>query len=177
MEEVSCQGWPLKTIAEPWAPKISIFWQSAGRGIQDPDDFFKAGCRPFRTRALYVFYHEFKIKQLAVSFVRFMNGLFVCGLRFVWETGDDEYLGYIQPSQEITIDFPTAQYIKGWHLALDIAGIKAIAIVTADGSMSSWAGEPDNYPRWHLVLDESVAAVKAEFDVSCTNGFIYTIRT
>jgi hypothetical protein len=51
---------------------------------------------------------------------------------------------------------------------MDLSGIRAISLVLGDGHTSSWAGEPGGLSRWYLAVDEDLAAVKAEFDVSFT---------
>ncbi|KAI9154751.1 hypothetical protein HJFPF1_07308 [Paramyrothecium foliicola] len=79
-------------------------------------------------------------------------------------TGGSEVEGYIHPRQETTLVFREPRYIKGWHLALGMYGVRALAVMTDDNVVSSWVGEPEGIPRWHIVRDDNISAVKAEFD-------------
>jgi hypothetical protein len=95
-------------------------------------------------------------------------GVFVSGLIFIYQDGKQDALGYIHQDQSVPIRFTTPQRIQGWQLALDTSGIRSIAVVTEDGTVSPWAGEPGDFPKWHLAEDEGITAVRAEFDVGFT---------
>ncbi|KAM5341901.1 hypothetical protein ACJ41O_014932 [Fusarium nematophilum] len=165
MEGVPCDGSPIKTWFEPTMPdgEDNACWRRAARGISNPRGFFRQGSRVLRARALH-FSHPLEVQSMDVSFVRTAGGLFVSGLRFVDNSGQSHALGYLHHEQSILIQVPTARRIQGWELALDMKGIRAIELIAEDGTRSPWAGEPGDYPRWHLAEDEGISAVKAEFD-------------
>ncbi|KAH7216172.1 hypothetical protein DER44DRAFT_857092 [Fusarium oxysporum] len=54
--------------------------------------------------------------------------------------------------------------IRGWELAMELSGIKGIAAIQSDGTLTSWAGESPGLPRWRLKGAQGVSVVKAEFD-------------
>ncbi|EXL97628.1 hypothetical protein NOF04DRAFT_6819 [Fusarium oxysporum II5] len=47
---------------------------------------------------------------------------------------------------------------------MELSGIKGIAAVQSDGTLTSWAGESPGLPRWRLKGAQGVSVVKAEFD-------------
>lgn len=140
------------------------FWQTAKRGIIDPEARFHRGCRVLRVRTLHTS-QPLRVQCVSVSLVRTGMGVFVSGLIFIYQDGKQDALGYIHQDQTVPIRFSTPQRIQGWQLALDTSGIRSIAVVTEDGAISPWAGEPENFPKWHLAEDEGITAVRAEFDV------------
>ncbi|KAF4463076.1 hypothetical protein FALBO_10110 [Fusarium albosuccineum] len=164
-----CYGQPLKSYYEPAGELDTHTWHTATRAARGSKFSFTVGCRPLRTRTLY-FQTGLQLRDLWVSFV-VINGIsFVSGLRFVELDGHISFLGYIHPDTQIRVEFSDTQYehpycISGWHLAIDPSGFKAIAVVTEDGTMSSWAGQPGHSPKWCLAgPDKGISAVKAEFD-------------
>ncbi|KAH6871484.1 hypothetical protein B0T10DRAFT_466646 [Thelonectria olida] len=155
--------------SEPFEAEGKLFWRVAPRGINNPMKNFDHGCRDLRAQALH-FQQPHEVQHMSVSFVRTGAGRFVSGLSFVDKSGQHYTPGYLHQDQNVPIPVPTTQRIQGWELALDISGIRAIAIITEDGAMSSWAGEPGDFPRWHLTKAEGISTVEAEFGVS----FIYS---
>ena len=139
-------------------------WLTAAQNIDDMKTTFSRGCRVLRARILH-FSPPLEAQSMSVSFVHTTGGRFVSGLSFVDNGSKSHALGYIH-RDSVLIQIPTAQRIQGWELAFDTSGIKAIAVVTEDGSKSPWAGEPGNFPRWYLAEAEGISAIKAEFDVS-----------
>ncbi|EEU40083.1 uncharacterized protein NECHADRAFT_99093 [Fusarium vanettenii 77-13-4] len=111
-----------------------------------------------------------RVRHLWVSFVRMSGRSFVSGFRFVKPNGKINSLGYIHTDQEVKIRFSDGRHespytISGWQLAVERQGFRAVAVLTADGTMSHWVGEPDNVPRWRLGgPGKRISAVKAEFD-------------
>ncbi|KAM6535524.1 hypothetical protein FALCPG4_005080 [Fusarium falciforme] len=167
MVNTPCIGSPLESWFEPVmpaeSPKEEGFWQTAKRGIIDPEARFHRGCRVLRVRTLHTS-QPLRVQCVTVSLVRTGMGVFVSGLIFIHQNGKHDALGYIHQDQSVPIRFSTPQRIQGWQLALDTSGIRSIAIITEDGTVSSWAGEPGNFPKWHLAEDEGITAVRAEFD-------------
>jgi hypothetical protein len=100
---------------------------------------------------------------------------FVSGFRFVKPNGKFNCLGYIHPGQEVRICFSDGRHaspytISGWQLAVENQGFRAVAVLTPDGTMSCWTGEPENVPRWRLQgPGKRISAIKVEFDVSLTS--------
>ncbi|KPM34608.1 hypothetical protein AK830_g11959 [Neonectria ditissima] len=169
MEGVPCDGSPLETwyepslVVEPRESGGKTSWLTAARSINNPKKGFESGCRALRARALHLL-QPLEVREMSVSFVHTGGGLFVSGLLFVDKDGQSHALGYLHPSQTAIVRISTAHRIQGWELAFDMSGIRAIAIITEDGTRSPWAGEPGNFPRWHLAAPEGISAVKAEFD-------------
>lgn len=163
-----CQGTPLRTFVDFNELNDNQNWLTASAGSITPRRFFKSGCRPIHSRVIQSLTQPFKYQSIGVSFTNLGDEIFVSGMRFISPDSSSYCIGYIQPSQEVTICVPQSQNLKGWHLAMDISGIRAVSLVFSDGHTSSWAGEPGGLPRWYLAVDEDLAAVKAEFDVSLT---------
>ncbi|RSL96405.1 hypothetical protein CEP52_011503 [Fusarium oligoseptatum] len=162
-------------------------WHTAGINLCTEYELFFVGCRPWFARILR-FRPRLRVRHLWVSFVRMSGHSFVSGFRFVKPNGKVDSLGYIHPNQEVEIRFSDGRHespytISGWQLAVENQGFRAVAVLTADGTMSCWAGEPDGVPRWRLQgPGKRMSAIKAEFDalklvslsrnVPCSEGTI-----
>ncbi|KAL6353634.1 hypothetical protein LRP88_14132 [Fusarium phalaenopsidis] len=144
-------------------------WHTAGINFCTEYELFYVGCRPWFARILR-FRPRLRVRHLWVSFVCMSGRSFVSGFRFVKPNGKINCLGYINTDQEVKICFSDGRHespytISGWQLAVERQGFRAVAVLTADGTMSCWAGEPDDVPRWRLRgLGKRISAVKAEFD-------------
>ncbi|KAF4974940.1 hypothetical protein FZEAL_8203 [Fusarium zealandicum] len=166
---ISCQGHRLKSYYEPDGDHDSLTWHTAKRGIRGPTDAFTVGCRPLRTRVVRL-PTGLQVRDLWVSFVRMSSGSFISGLRFVGEDEESTSLGYIHHDHEIRVRFPSHHYqtpyiISGWHLAIDLQGFRALAVLDGHGTLSYWAGEAGEIPKWCLTgPGQTVSAIKAEFD-------------
>lgn len=158
MANTPCNGSPAEPSVE------EDVWQTARREIIDPEARFNCNCRVLRVRTLHIS-QPLRVQCMSVSLAHTVTGIFVSGLAFVHQDGGHDALGYIHQDQSVPIRFSTPQRIQGWQLALDTSGVRAIAVVAEDGTVSPWAGEPGNFPRWHLAEDEGIFAVRAEFDV------------
>ncbi|RBR03155.1 hypothetical protein FVER53590_30358 [Fusarium verticillioides] len=101
---------------------------------------------------------------MSVSFVDTPAGLFISGLMFVGADGEFVSLGYTHKSQMEHITLPEDQHVKGFEVALDVCGFRAIAAITQDGTTSSWAGDPADYPRRRLTDVEGISLIVAQFD-------------
>ncbi|RSM19184.1 hypothetical protein CDV31_001860 [Fusarium ambrosium] len=167
MANTPCHGTPLESWFESFMPteasKEEDLWQTAKRGVIDSEARFHRGCRVLRARTLH-FSQPLRVQSMSVSLVHTGMGVFVSGLVFIYQDGTQDALGYIHQDQSVPIQFSTPQQIQGWQLALDTSGIRSIAIVTEDGAVSPWAGEPEDFPKWHLAEDEDISAIRAEFD-------------
>ncbi|KAM5342096.1 hypothetical protein ACJ41O_015127 [Fusarium nematophilum] len=167
---IPCQGRPLKSYYEPAEAEDTLKWHTACRGIRTPSDSFTVGCRPLRTRVVN-FDAGLTVRDLWVSFVRMNGGSFISGLRFVGADDQVISLGYIHHGQEVRVRFPDNRrecpyVISGRHLAIDLQGFRAIAVLDSDGALSSWVGEAEIIPRWCLAgPGQSISAIRAEFDV------------
>ncbi|KAJ4312435.1 hypothetical protein N0V84_009927 [Fusarium piperis] len=168
MADTPCNGFQSESWFESFMPVESFkgekdVWQTAKRGIIDPEARFHRGCRVLRVRTLHAS-QPLRVRCVSVSLVHTGMGIFVSGLVFTYQDGGHDALGYIHQDQSVPIRFSTPQRIQGWQLALDTLGVRAIAVVTEDGTVSPWAGEPGGFPAWHLAEDEGISAVRAEFD-------------
>ncbi|KAF4967710.1 hypothetical protein FSARC_4771 [Fusarium sarcochroum] len=171
MEDSECHGRPVSTWFENRVPKDErdsrdqnnrkVDWITGKRCLRHGE--LENGCRAMRARVLD-FTQPLQVKEMAVSFVHMPAGKYVSGLCFVDENDKHHTLGYIHEIEMVHISLPTTQRIQGWEIALCTRGVKGIAIVTEDGTMSPWAGEWENLPRW-LVTDAGwVSSIRAEFD-------------
>lgn len=167
MVESSCHGSSVATLLEPSVPKDAGDWHLAKASLEPlASTTFRYGCRPLRSRLIEL-PSAFNMALIYVSFVLINDSRFISGIRFVAEDGVSHRLGYIHPAVEESIILPTQSSIQGWYFAVDIAGIKAIAIRSTDGTISPWVGERGNLPLWHLSTSSDIHRAKAEFDVSC----------
>ncbi|KAF5635860.1 hypothetical protein F52700_5172 [Fusarium sp. NRRL 52700] len=170
LEGVSCQGIPLRTWFETMPDGLEqniseaeVLWHTASRAVSSPGESFHYGSRVLRARALY-FSEPVKLQQMSVSFVDMAAGRFVSGFSFVDIHGISHTLGYQHENMMSCISLPPDEPILGWELAMDLRGIKGVAAVRSDGTLTSWAGESTGLPRWRLKGSQGVSAVKAEFD-------------
>uniref|UniRef100_A0A8H7N512 F-box domain-containing protein n=3 Tax=Bionectria ochroleuca TaxID=29856 RepID=A0A8H7N512_BIOOC len=167
-----CEGPPACSFLEPFEPVDDNSWHKAARGVRTTSDPFYSGCRALRARAV-TGNGPLSVRQLFVSLVQLGSGIFVSGLRFATKSRDDICIGYIHPDKEYALDFPpeceheSLYTIAGWYLALDLSGIRAVAALMDNGKLSSWAGDPQGFPRWRLAGEgvwREFSGVKAEFD-------------
>ncbi|KAF9774419.1 hypothetical protein IL306_007590, partial [Fusarium sp. DS 682] len=171
LDGVSCQGSPLDTwiesVSENSDPdkkfEAGVSWHTAARAVAEPDQFFSYGCRVLRARAIY-FPEPVKLRRMTVSFVKTVAGRFISGFRLTDHHGCCHTIGYQHEDAMVLIPLTSGEPIQGWELALDISGVKGIAVVYNNGTLSSWAGESAGLPRWRLTGTQAVSAVKAEFD-------------
>ncbi|KAF5001626.1 hypothetical protein FGRMN_932 [Fusarium graminum] len=138
-------------------------WIKASREIRYDEEAFNSGSRPIRTRLLR-FDQPLEVCQISVSFIHTQDGRFVSGMRLTNQHGLTTAIGYIHEKETVHITLPESQIIRGWELALDVTGVRAMAAVTMDGTVSSWAGNPEPFPRRLLVDVGGISALRAEFD-------------
>ncbi|KAF4334215.1 hypothetical protein FBEOM_11957 [Fusarium beomiforme] len=168
---VSCQGFPLSTWFETGIDdsdqntnyQAEVSWHTASRAVTEPGKSFFYGSRALRARTR-CFPEPVKLRQMSVSFVYTAAGKFISGFSLI-DNHDRTYsVGYQHKDTMLCMQLPFDQPIRGWELAMDISGIKGIAVVHIDGTLSSWAGESGGLPRWRLTGMKGVSSVKAEFD-------------
>ncbi|CVL11776.1 hypothetical protein FPRO06_13074 [Fusarium proliferatum] len=168
MDCVSCHGSPLRTWFEAIPDGMKrdgheVSWHTASRAVASPGQSFHYGSRVLRARALY-FPEPVKLRQMSISFIDTAAGKFVSGFRVVDSDGKSHTLGYQHEDSMCHILLPLDKPIQGWELAMDLCGVKGIAAVRSDGTLTSWVGESAGLPRWRLQGSQGVSAVKAEFD-------------
>lgn len=174
MKDVDCLGNVINAAFEPEAPNPVPQRESlitAERFISEPGAHFMGGSRVLRARSAE-FPQHLKIMLMSVSFVDTPDGEFISGLMFVGADGVFESLGYIHKSQMEHITLTEDQYLRGFEVALDVCGFRAIAAITQDGTTSSWAGDPADYPRRRLTDAQGISLIVAQFDVSFTEPYI-----
>ncbi|KPM43966.1 hypothetical protein AK830_g2620 [Neonectria ditissima] len=157
-----CHGRSLCSFFEPDSPVDNADWFSARYGSTGPEGMFFGGVRVLRIR---VFDVPAKFHRLFVSFVQLNHGTFISGFRFQQRNGDETLVGYIHRSREVPLSIPSQLDIYGWHLAFHESGIKAIAAVMEDETVSSWVGEHAGSSKRRLVGNlQRLSTLKAEFD-------------
>ncbi|KAF4495925.1 pyrimidine 5 -nucleotidase [Fusarium agapanthi] len=166
MKDVDCLGNLINTMFEPEAPKFMPKRGSlitAERHLFAPGAHFMGGSRVLRARSAE-FPQHLKVMLMSVSFVDTPDGPFISGLMFVGADGVFESLGYTHKSQMEHITLHQDQCVKGFEVALGTCGFRAIAAITQDGTTSSWAGDPADYPRRRLTDVEGISLIVARFD-------------
>ncbi|KAF5251252.1 hypothetical protein FANTH_3687 [Fusarium anthophilum] len=163
MKDVDCLGNVFaNSTFQPQAPKPGPLI-TAERYVSEPGTLFMGGSRALWGRSAE-FPQHLKIMLMSVSFVDLPDGSYISGLMFVGADGVFESLGYTHKSQMDHIILPEDQYVKGFEVALDVRGFRAIAAITQDGTTSSWAGDPADCPRRRLIDAEGISLIVAEFD-------------
>ncbi|KAM5456771.1 hypothetical protein MaudCBS49596_001012 [Microsporum audouinii] len=118
-----------------------------------------------------------QISQIAMSLVCFNKNTYISGIRIRTPDQKEVRLGYIRPNHEDILDIgqqgsnPNSQVLTGFVICADPEGIRGIRAVTADGHMSSWAGDHDDLPSTlRLCLNERISHIKAGFDAFRINS-------
>ncbi|PNP84134.1 hypothetical protein FNYG_02822 [Fusarium nygamai] len=170
LDGVSCQGSPLGTwfdtipdSSNQYIPEAEVSWHTASRAVANLGKSFFYGSRVLRARALY-FSEPLKLREMFVSFVDAPAGKFISGFNMIDGHNRSHVLGYQHEKNMSRISLSPDEPIQGWELAMDLCGIKGIAAVRSDGTLTGWAGESVGVPRWRLKGSQGVSAVKAEFD-------------
>ncbi|MBE3042166.1 hypothetical protein IMZ48_06215 [Candidatus Bathyarchaeota archaeon] len=162
--EEPCHGCPLRCPFEPAAEEDCSEWHVASRGLEGPEDLFNRGSRALHIRKVEV---PPSIEGLFISFCQLGSGQFVSGIRFQGANGEGARIGFIHPDREIPLDIPPNISICGWHVAHHETGIKAIAALMDNGTLSPWVGEYEGVPKRVLKgVSAGFLTLKAEFDVS-----------
>ncbi|KAI0023831.1 hypothetical protein F4780DRAFT_727980 [Xylariomycetidae sp. FL0641] len=107
------------------------------------------------------------VKEVHVSLLDFFGARYVTGLRFSFAECGDVKLGYISRLREEKLPFEAE--LKGFHLAKDESGIRAIAAYTdVLSEYLKWVGDDDpSRFSFHLTVKSDgnvVRLIKAAFD-------------
>lgn len=162
-------GIPHPTFFEPDIGDDGLQWKSARCNIVEPKIRLYSGSRILFTRSANI---PPRIVAIHVSMIRFGGAEFITGLRFVDALGAAADIGYILPGKELYLniqdrDTENPNCLRGFHLAVEQNGIRALAAVMDSGEMSAWAGSPQNSPRMRLLsCSGEIGKVKGDFDVS-----------
>ena len=165
IRDTTCFGTASKSLLDPQAPDNFVqvaegySWITAERTTEE------SNFRNLRYRTLS-FPGSIQITQVSVSMFDTPDGPYVSGLTFIDHDGQVAHLGYCHPRHIVHIELPGAQYIQGWEVVHDLVGVKAIAVVARDGTVSRFAGSPGGNPHKLLVSSEGVSSIRATFDVS-----------
>ncbi|EWY81714.1 hypothetical protein FOYG_15936 [Fusarium oxysporum NRRL 32931] len=145
LDGVSCQGVPLHTWFEATpdgsdqnTPAAEVSWHTASRAVASPGKSFFYGSRLLRVRALY-FPEPLKLRDMSVSFVDTAAGRFISGFIMFDEQNRSRVLGYQHEKTMLRISLSPDEHIHGWELAMDLCGIKGIAAVRCNGTLTGWA--------------------------------------
>jgi hypothetical protein len=107
------------------------------------------------------------LTHIAFSVIPIGTADYVAGLRLISADGDQQ-LGYQAEGKEHFFAV-TASALRGFTVALNYRGIRALQVVCQDGTCSPWFGCPENAVITNrLYCAERVMAIEAGFDVSST---------
>lgn len=162
-------GTPRKTFFQPDLREDWLRWRRLG-GLTEWIKEFKRGSQALFVRTVEV---PEVVVGIYVSRIHLGGEGFVTGLRFVDGEGTSTNLGYILQGKEIYIDLSNSdggrkdRGFPGFHLAIGLRGIKALAVATAQGEAREWVGNPEYIPRGRLIPKTgAIRDLKGEFDVS-----------
>ena len=163
-------GTPRGTFFDPELSQDDLLWRHASCLVIPPMNVFHYGSQTLFSRTTKI---PGVVTGVYVSMVHNIAGVsYVAGLRFIDGEGASYNLGYVLPKNEIYIKEPktTANENPGIHafqLANGMRGIHALAVVTASGKISPWAGSPCGIPRGCLISRAgAIRDIKGDFDVS-----------
>ena len=95
---------------------------------------------------------------------------FIAGIRLRASEGTTKYMGY-HGDREQGMDI-NVKMLRGFNLAVEAAGIRAIQVVYNRNSASQWFGCPDGVGKTQrLSVLQSVVDIKPGFDVSGAYSF------
>lgn len=168
IRDKTCFGMASPSILEP-EPTYDFdqaaegySWLEADRTTTHASD---SDLRKMRYRSLS-FPGPIQVIQVSVSLFNTPDGPFVSGLSFVDLNGQVAHLGYCHPGNIVHIELPGAQRIQGFEVVHDCLGVRAIAVVAQDGTVSSFAGTHTDHPWKRIVSSEGISSVRGAFDVS-----------
>ncbi|VUC32792.1 unnamed protein product [Clonostachys rosea] len=137
MKGQTCSGELAPTLFEAGDQPDTTEWHTASRCLHKAEkSSFPYGSRALRARAIHTS-TPLQIIQLSVSFIDFNGIRLISGLTFFPGGGKQFRLGYVHPNQERHIVFSSPILVRGWKVALDVNGIRAIAIITGDDDPST----------------------------------------
>lgn len=136
-------------------------WTTASRGLVPIRKSFDSGCRALRSWTIIL--HS-PIVSVVIYFINIFNTLYISGIRFRGENGDEYKLGYLQDTKPYTWNF-NPRVFACFALAMDRSVVRSIGLL--DASLSpTWFGNSEGISKRYLAAETgSIAEFKAEFDV------------
>ncbi|KAL9131737.1 MAG: hypothetical protein Q9217_000412 [Psora testacea] len=120
---------------------------------------FTEGCRVLNEQYTPI---PDSLSKLAFSIIGAGDTTYVVGLRLVSGQGIDICLGYIAEGKELFLE---VKVLRGFIVAIGPRGIRALQVISGDGTRSRWFGCPKNSPiTERLRGPKSIAALKVGFD-------------
>lgn len=167
---ISLSGKPRHTFFDPDINDDGLQWKSAQGYVSESKRRLGLGCRILFSRSVNV---PSTVVAVYVSTIKLEAGEFVTGLRLLDAHGVTSNVGYILSGREVRLavqsgnaDHADNDGLRGFNLAIAADGIQAVAVVSATGKISSWAGSPQNTPRMRLLSCSKLEQIKCDFDVS-----------
>ncbi|KAH8682317.1 hypothetical protein BX600DRAFT_448249 [Xylariales sp. PMI_506] len=106
------------------------------------------------------------ITGVNISFMEFFGSYYITGLRFTLAERSDLEIGYIHQSSEEYL--PVSGSLKGFHVAADECGFRAVALITGQHMVSEyleWAGNHGMLPSMPLkAAGSGFRRLRASFD-------------
>lgn len=140
----------------------SFRWVDAYPTLKHRDTFFSKGSRDFCYRMCTI---PASSIHIFVSLVGIYERHYVSGMRFVSANGSHTVLGYPHAAGEVLI--AVSGEIAGFHVAQDERGFQGLAVLSASGALSKWAGNNRGVPIRRLVLDHPTAAYRGVTHLQC----------
>lgn len=168
-----CQGRAVRSFFEPDAPdedQPDRMWCFASRALKRPVDSVSTGSRVLRERRLHVPQHG--CVPVFVSAIDLFGRRYVSGIRVVNKSGISSSLGHIGPDRETRLSSAQNLEFRGFCLAQDECGVRGLAIILSDGTMSNWCGDSEGLPKRRLFPgtgadgQTAVEYLQCGFDVS-----------
>ncbi|KAK2593562.1 hypothetical protein QQS21_008737 [Conoideocrella luteorostrata] len=121
---------------------------------------FEEGCRITLTRRLSFPQH---ISTFTAYQVRFCDGTYISGLKFVDAEGHAYEVGYRSPLYASSTFDNT---LKGFVVAAGARGLRSIQLVGSDDATTDWLGDPSKSPKTKRLIstNRSITGVEAGFD-------------
>ncbi|KAL8744056.1 MAG: hypothetical protein Q9190_003658 [Brigantiaea leucoxantha] len=157
---------------------IRHFWKTVAAQIEDSafKNAFMYGCQSKDLRSIAI---PYDIGRVSLSFVMIGKEKYVAGIRFKprYMLHHEVSLGYVLPSEELTIELPEEARLHGFHVAQSARGIRAVRVVT-NISLSDWLGCASGegiMVTERLESSVPVSVMSANFDVSILERLPYNV--
>ncbi|KAM0262856.1 hypothetical protein ACHAPA_009090 [Fusarium lateritium] len=153
--------------------KLGSNWVEAPFVLCDSDTKFTRGSKGLWDRDISI---AEGFTSIHVSWANLNDGKYVSGFRIAQGHTREVEVGYIRPNCETEAVWTEKtdesghdndDCIVGFELAVNVSGIRGIAIISAFKGVSTWLGHPEGFPRQRLVLDRDwtpVSNIRASFD-------------
>jgi len=121
----------------------------------------REGCRVFEKRLVTI---PSNLRRIGFSFVRLDRAEYISGIRFITNSTEDVKLGFQSSTHQVVVD---GSDIRGFIVAADQRGIRALQMITSDGCVTRWVGNSKVIPKTRrLAFREGlVVAIECGFDV------------